>query len=102
MTWSHRVMRDKNGNYGIVEAFYNAGGEVCLVTEPIEPFGETLEELLDNYRQMEQAFSAPLLKHDMEFAKPDWLGPYDSIEEMVEFAELDIDKFMEGENEDTV
>ena len=76
MTWNYRVMEDEHGNYGIVEAFYNADGEIFLVTEEfMEPFGETLEDLLENYRMMKKAFSSSLLKYDMEFAEPDWCRP---------------------------
>lgn len=65
MTWDYRVIKyNTNGNvyYKIHEVYYNEKGEIELYTEePIEPHGDTLEELIKDIEFMAEATKKPVI-----------------------------------------
>ena len=76
--WNYRVVRKKsvdadaidekeraNYTYAIHEAYYDKNGYVGAITQdPIEPFGENIEELRHAWVMMAEAFGQPILDHD--------------------------------------
>ncbi|MDD5722687.1 MAG: hypothetical protein PHY29_02980 [Syntrophales bacterium] len=76
MNWNYRVVRHElKGEvwFAIHEVYYNKSGEVCAMTkEPDPPVGDTIEELKTDITQMLSALDAPILEHNMEFAKSPW------------------------------
>jgi hypothetical protein len=45
-TWNYRVFRGQKGEFVIREVFYDEVGAIIGCTaDPVEPFGESLEEL---------------------------------------------------------
>ena len=74
-TWNYRVVRRHvfpgEDYYAIHEVFYDAEGNPTLVTtDAIEPGGETLEELEEDFTtQREDAFRKPVLNFE-EIGKP--------------------------------
>lgn len=63
--WNYRIAVKKHGtdeDYGIYEAYYAEDGHVGLISEDaMSPFGETPEELKDDFEAMKQAFDMPIL-----------------------------------------
>ena len=70
MTWNYRVVRKENDfdgeEFGIHETYYEDDGEtVKLVSErSIDPWGETLKELKENWLMMAGAFEKPVIAWD--------------------------------------
>jgi hypothetical protein len=78
MTWNYRVVRKKHCwhdsrinqervsyAYGIHEAFYDEDHHAGAITEnPVEPFGDTIEELRHAWLMMAEAFGQPILDYD--------------------------------------
>jgi len=72
--WNYRVVRKKYINpdterisytYAIHEAYYDNNGYVEAVTQdPVEPFGENVEELRHSWIMIAEAFGLPLLDFD--------------------------------------
>jgi hypothetical protein len=72
--WNYRVVRKRYVNpdtervsytYAIHEAYYNNNGHVGSITQnPVEPFGENVEELRHSWIMMAEAFGQPLLDFD--------------------------------------
>ena len=76
--WNYRVVRKKNTcidptdkkvrvdyTYAIHEAYYDENGHVGAITQdPIEPFGENVEELRHSWVMMAEAFGQPVLDYD--------------------------------------
>ena len=76
--WNYRVVRRKNVStdaagkkesvnytYGIHEAYYDRNGHVGAITQdPVQPFGENIEELRHAWVMMAEAFGLPILNHD--------------------------------------
>ncbi len=76
--WNYRVVRKKHVyvhptdkkervdyTYGIHEAYYDDNGHVGAITQdPVEPFGENIEELRHSWVMMAEAFGKPILDHD--------------------------------------
>ena len=76
--WNYRIVRKKNLNadsankrekvnytYAIHEAYYDNNGYVGAITQdPIEPFGENVEELRHAWVMMAEAFGKPILDFD--------------------------------------
>ena len=70
--WNYRVVRKKYTNtidkkekttyrYAIHEAYYDQNGYVGTITQdPIEPFGENIEELRHAWVMMSEAFGLQL------------------------------------------
>ena len=73
--WNYRVVRKRityieptdskervDYTYAIYEAYYDENGRVGAITqEPVEPFGETVEELRHSWMMMAEAFGQPVL-----------------------------------------
>ena len=76
--WNYRVVRKKNiyidptdnkervtYTYAIHEAYYDKNGHVGAITQdPIEPFGENIEELRHSWVMMAKALGQPILDCD--------------------------------------
>ncbi|MFO7911712.1 MAG: hypothetical protein R6V15_06075 [Desulfotignum sp.] len=76
--WNYRVVRRKtvyqdssgrkertNYTYAIHEAYYDKNGFAgAITTDPVEPFGETIEELRHSWVMMAEAFGKPVLDYD--------------------------------------
>ena len=76
--WNYRVVRKKNVTavvidkkerahftYAIHEAHYDNNGHVGAITQdPIEPFGENIEQLRHAWVMMAEAFGLPILDYD--------------------------------------
>ena len=76
--WNYRVVRKKNifhdssskkertdYTYAIHEAYYDKNGFVGAITkDPIEPFGDNIEELRHSWVMMAEAFGKPILDYD--------------------------------------
>lgn len=76
--WNYRIVRKKHVwkdprtqeekesyLYGIHEAYYDKAGKVGAITEnPVEPSGETIEDLRHSWMRMAEAFGQPLLDYD--------------------------------------
>ncbi|MCP4681951.1 MAG: addiction module protein [Desulfobacterales bacterium] len=76
--WNYRVVRKKNiyfdhskedervdYTYAIYEAYYDNNGYVGAITQdPVEPFGENIEELRHSWVMMAEAFGKPILDYD--------------------------------------
>ncbi len=54
-----------NYTYAIHEAYYDKNGHVGAITkDPVEPFGENIEELRHSWVMMAEAFGQPILDYD--------------------------------------
>jgi hypothetical protein len=76
--WNYRVIRKENKyidrkikkeridyTYAIHEAYYDDNGHVGAITQdPVEPFGENIEELRHSWVMMAEAFGKPILDYD--------------------------------------
>jgi hypothetical protein len=76
--WNYRIVRkrhtfiDSTGEkervdytYAIHEAYYDKKGHVGTITnDPVEPFGENIEELRHSWVMMAEAFGQPFLDYD--------------------------------------
>jgi putative addiction module component (TIGR02574 family) len=76
--WNYRVVRKRNVyhdsssnkekidyTYAIHEAYYDKNGFVGAITkDPIEPFGENIEELRHSWVMMAEAFGKPILDYE--------------------------------------
>lgn len=76
--WNYRAVRRRhvyedskvkkervNYTYAIHEAFYDDDGYVGSITQdPVEPFGENIEELRHSWVMMAEAFGQPILNYD--------------------------------------
>jgi len=76
--WNYRVIRKKHTcvdstdkkervdyTYAIHEAYYDKKGHVGAITnDPVEPFGENVEELRHSWVMMAEAFGQPILDYD--------------------------------------
>lgn len=62
MTWNYRVFREESGEYVIREVFYAEDGSVVTCSkDPVEPFGETIEELARDLESIQAALTMPIL-----------------------------------------
>ena len=76
--WNYRVVRRRSTwvdseskketvgySYAIHEAFYDKNGHVGAITQdPVEPFGDNIEELRHAWMMMAEAFGQPILDYD--------------------------------------
>ena len=76
--WNYRVVRKKHAwldpaskkervdyTYSIHEAYYDRNGCIGAITQdPVEPFGETVEELRHSWMMMAEAFGQPILDYE--------------------------------------
>jgi hypothetical protein len=63
MSWNYRVLEHANG-FGIYEVYYDNDGDgsICNISSiPMEPYGETVEELKRDMDAMNAAFDKPVL-----------------------------------------
>lgn len=68
MSWNYRIVKKIENNecfYGIHEVYYHKDGSfrTCTVN-PIEPFGETVDELKKDIELMMKAFELPVLNYE--------------------------------------
>jgi hypothetical protein len=62
MTWNYRVFREENGDYVIREVFYEDDGAVLACTaDPVEPYGQSLEDLARDLESFKEALTLPVL-----------------------------------------
>lgn len=68
MSWNYRVVKKtQNGEttYGIHECYYDENGNPSSITvEPMDPHGESIEELRDDLELMSLALTRPVLNFD--------------------------------------
>jgi hypothetical protein len=62
MTWNYRVFREEDGDFVIREVFYAEDGSIITCTaDPVEPFGNTLDELAQSIEDFKAALALPVL-----------------------------------------
>ncbi len=62
ITWNYRVFRETNGDYIIREVFYEEDKSIIGCTEnPVEPWGQSLEELARDIESFKEALTLPIL-----------------------------------------
>jgi hypothetical protein len=86
--WNYRVVRKRCVNpdaerasytYAIHEAHYDNNGHVGAITQdPIEPFGENIEELRHDWVMMAEAFGQPILDFET-IPEPDYERKEDPV-----------------------
>jgi predicted RNase H-like HicB family nuclease len=71
MPWNFRVVKKKGDlGYGIHEVFYKDNGDIEAVTQdPVEPLGETFEELKKDLQRMLDACKKEVIDYDRLFPK---------------------------------
>ncbi len=97
--WNYRITfrpSDLEQGYGIREVFYNDEGEpVSYTTKPIEPFGETKDELISDLAYMIQAISQDVVDLDaldVIFAKRNNTNSKEKIQEAIDILNKKVDK----------
>lgn len=72
ITWNYRVFREENGEYVIREVFYaDDGAALGCTDDPVEPYGQSLEELARELESFQEALTLPVLTlADMPPAPP--------------------------------
>ena len=67
-TWNYRIVKTKGSlydEYEIREVFYDEiGNPTFCIDEPSCPYGETIEELKEDYELMKKAFDKPVLNYE--------------------------------------
>lgn len=66
MTWNYRVIKqehpEETTTYAIYEVYYDEQDNIQFITKnPVDPHGETIEELRGNLEYMLQALNKPVL-----------------------------------------
>ena len=70
MSWNYRVVRKRvymgktmnsEVRFAIHETYYDSDKPVSITTDPMEPYGETLEELKNDLAYMVAALEKPVL-----------------------------------------
>src|SRR5262245_21527111 len=65
MTWNYRVFRENEHDYVIREVFYAEDGTILGCTaEPVEPFGQSVDELARSIEDFQAALKLPVLTLD--------------------------------------
>jgi len=74
--WNYRVFRHVHKDtilkenyvwYAIHECYYDNEGTLdCWTENPVDPYGDTLEELKNCYEMMAKAFTKPILNYIMD------------------------------------
>ena len=89
--WNYRVMRqehEKGEWFGIYEVYYDEGGKIWSWSKsPMEPFGDTPQDLLSSIGLMAMACERPVLEYDMEAEACDPWG--DVLEKAMQQAKED-------------
>lgn len=75
MIWNYRVI-EHDRFFAIHEGYYNDKGDITAISEdPMEPSGQTLEELKGDLEYFLQALNKPVLKKNkIKFAPMDGIG----------------------------
>jgi hypothetical protein len=63
-TWNYRLAKitDEDGvHYGIVEAYYDGGRMIGWTEEGQGPWGETEDEIAQDFSAMSEAFNMPVI-----------------------------------------
>lgn len=67
-TWNYRVIKQEHPtgtSYAIYEVYYDDEDNIEFITkDPISPHGETVNELENDLKYMQKAFSLPVLDMD--------------------------------------
>ena len=80
MTWNHRIIRrvhhhsdgTTSESFMVHEVYYDdAGRPVSCTEEGVEPYGETLEELVEELKMFSQAAGMPILEYDQFIGQPE-------------------------------
>ena len=62
LSWNYRVFREENGDHIIREVYYGEEGEILSCTaNAVEPWGESLDELIQDIEAFEAATLLPIL-----------------------------------------
>lgn len=69
-TWNNRVVRKRNtlpngeefSYYEIHEVHYEDRKAIAMTEGSVSPYGDTLEELKADYKQIAEAFKAPIIE----------------------------------------
>jgi len=90
MTWNHRVFKKKVYGeyvYTIRETQYDENGKIISWTQdPIEPLGDSLEELREHYKDMGEALDRHVLEdHERTIENKTY---FEDIEEEVKNGKL--------------
>jgi hypothetical protein len=68
MHWNYRIVQDNNGGddwYSLREVYYRKDNKPWAWTEePMEPMGDTIDELRGDFEAMKEAFERPMLVVD--------------------------------------
>ena len=65
LTWEYRIMTQIGLSFDVYEVYFDAKGKIHSWTDhAVSPYGETLEELREDYRLMSEAFNKPILDHE--------------------------------------
>jgi len=64
ITWNYRVFQELAGDFVIREVFYEKDQIIACTQNPVEPFGNTLEELRLCLQDFQQALNLPVLHLD--------------------------------------
>jgi len=67
MTWDYRLMKkkvSKEEHFEIYEVYFDKKQNIEFVSGPHMPFGDTLQEIKDDIKQMMQALKKPVLDYD--------------------------------------
>lgn len=75
MIWNYRVI-EHDRFFAIHEVYYNDKGDITAISEdPMEPSGQTLEELKGDLEYFLQVLNKPVLKKNkIKFAPMDGIG----------------------------
>ena len=61
--WNYRVV-EKDGFYGIHEAYYDDDKPTSITQNEMSPHGETLDELKDDVKKHLEALDKPILHYE--------------------------------------
>ncbi len=62
LSWNYRVFREENGDHIIREVYYGERGEILSCTaNAVEPWGESLDELIQDIEAFKAATLLPVL-----------------------------------------
>ena len=68
MSWNYRILKRRYGedvSYGVYEVYYDDEGRVVACSEwPLEPFGETFDDLAADLQLFAAAATRPALDYD--------------------------------------
>jgi len=70
MTWNYRIVRSFGGSLGIHEVYYDEEGPRTWTENPMTLYGETLDELKEDFMMMAQALLKPILREVEHDGRP--------------------------------